>query len=76
MKARELSWRIWYLLAAFGIYMLDQVTKAWAVRHLRLGQDRTIISGFFDLAYAENTGIAFGQLQNGGSWGCGSLSAA
>ena len=75
MKARELSWRIWYLLAAFGIYMLDQVTKAWAVRHLRLGQDRTIISGFFDLAYAENTGIAFGQLQNGGSWGRWALAA-
>ena len=75
MKARELSWRIWYLLAAFGIYMLDQVTKAWAVRHLRLGQDRTIISGFFDLAYAENPGIAFGQLQNGGAWGRWALAA-
>ena len=69
VKAREFSWRVWYLLAAFGIYMVDQMSKAWAVRTLRLGQDKTIIGGFLDLAYAENPGIAFGQLQDGGSFG-------
>lgn len=75
MKARNLSWRIWYLLAAFGIYMADQMSKAWAVRTLRLGQDKTIISGFLDLSYAENPGVAFGQLQNGGAWGRYALAA-
>ena len=75
MKAREFSWRIWYLLAAFGIYMFDQMSKAWAVRTLRLGQDKTIIQGFLDFAYAENTGIAFGQLQEGGAWGRWALAA-
>lgn len=75
MKARSLSWRIWYLLAAFGIYMVDQMSKAWAVRNLRLGQDKTIIRGFFDLAYAENPGVAFGQLQEGGVWGRYALAA-
>jgi len=63
------GWRAGYLLAAFGIYMMDQVTKAWAARTLRHGNDRTIISGFFDLVYTENPGIAFGQLQGGGSIG-------
>ncbi len=63
------GWRAGYLLAAFGIYMIDQVTKAWAARTLRHGDDRTIISGFFDLVYTENPGIAFGQLQGGGSIG-------
>ena len=63
------GWRAGYLLAAFGIYMMDQVTKAWAARTLRHGDDRTIISGFFDLVYTENPGIAFGQLQGGGSFG-------
>lgn len=63
------GWRAGYLLAAFGIYMTDQVTKAWAARTLRHGDDRTIISGFFDLVYTENPGIAFGQLQGGGSIG-------
>ena len=63
------GWRAGYLLAAFGIYMVDQVTKAWAARTLQHGDDRTIISGFFDLVYTENPGIAFGQLQTGGSFG-------
>ena len=75
MKAREFSWRIWYLLAAFGIYMVDQMSKAWAVRTLRLGADKTVIGGFLDFAYAENPGIAFGQLQEGGWWGRWALAA-
>ena len=43
--------------------------KAWAVRSLRGGQTVTLVSGFLDLTYAENPGIAFGQLQEGGSFG-------
>ena len=65
----RIAWRAGYLLSCFGIYMVDQVTKAWAVRVLRSGDDRTIINGFLDLAYTENRGIAFGQLQEGGSFG-------
>lgn len=49
--------------------MVDQVTKAWAARKLRLGDDVTIIPGFLDLIYTENRGIAFGQLQDGGLFG-------
>ena len=49
--------------------MVDQVSKAWAVRKLRTGDDVTIIPGFFDLIYTENRGIAFGQLQDGGHFG-------
>ena len=75
MKASVVSWRIWYLLAAFGIYMVDQMSKAWAVRTLRLGQDKTIVGGLLDFAYAENPGIAFGQLQEGGWWGRWALAA-
>lgn len=67
--ATRFGWRAGYLLATFGIYMVDQVTKAWAARTLRRGDDRTIISGFFDLTYTENPGIAFGQMQGGGSFG-------
>jgi signal peptidase II len=65
----RIGWRAGYLLAAFGIYMVDQVTKAWAVRALRFGGDRTMINGFLDLVYTQNQGIAFGQLQDGGSFG-------
>ena len=63
------AWRSGYLLAAFGIYMVDQSTKAWAVRALRLGDERRVISGVLDLIYTENKGIAFGQLQEGGAFG-------
>jgi len=63
------AWRAGYLLAAFGIYMVDQMTKAWAVRTLRFGDDQVILKGFLDLVYTENKGIAFGQLQEGGAFG-------
>jgi signal peptidase II len=63
------GWRAGYLLAAFGIYLADQASKAWAVRTLRLGNDRRIVNGFLDLIYTENSGIAFGQLQESGSLG-------
>src|SRR4026209_296159 len=68
LRAR-FAWRAGYLLAAFGIYMADQATKAWAVKTLRFGEERVVIPGFFQLIYTENPGIAFGQLQEGGSFG-------
>jgi len=64
----RLAWRAGYLVAALGLYLMDQASKAWAVRRLRF-EDRTIISGALDLVYAENRGIAFGQLQEGGAFG-------
>ena len=63
------TWRAAYLVASFGVFLSDQASKAWAVRRLRLGQDITVVPGLLDLAYAENTGVAFGQLQDGGAWG-------
>jgi signal peptidase II len=61
-------WRGAYLLASLGIFLMDQASKAWAIRRLRF-EDRTIINGILDLVYAENQGIAFGQLQEGGAFG-------
>lgn len=65
----RLGWRAGYLLASFGIYMTDQVTKAWAVRTLRVSDDLPVIRNLLDFAYSENPGIAFGQLQRTGSFG-------
>src|ERR1700741_2785402 len=67
-KKNRLAWRAGYLIASLGIYLMDQASKAWAVRRLRF-EDRTIIRGALDLIYAENRGIAFGQLQEGGAFG-------
>ena len=67
-RKSRVAWRTLYLVASFGIYLVDQASKAWAVRRLRF-QDVTVIRGILDFAYAENPGIAFGQLQEGGSFG-------
>ena len=64
----RVAWRLGYLVAAVGIYLMDQSSKAWALRRLRF-TDRTVIHGVLDFVYAENPGIAFGQLQEGGSFG-------
>src|SRR5215208_7023482 len=63
------AWRAGYLLAAFGVYLADQASKAWAVKTLRFGEERVVIRGFFQFIYTENPGIAFGQLQEGGAFG-------
>ena len=63
------AWRAGYLFAAFGVYLADQASKAWAVKTLRFGEDRVVLRNFLQFAYTENPGIAFGQLQEGGSFG-------
>lgn len=57
-----------YLLTSIGIYLVDQSSKAWAVRRVRF-EDITVIRGMLSFVYAENPGIAFGQLQEGGAFG-------
>jgi len=64
----RIAWRALYLVAALGIYLMDQASKAWAIRRLRFA-DRTVIKGVLDFVYAENPGIAFGNFQEGGSFG-------
>jgi signal peptidase II len=64
----RIAWRMAYLITAAGIYLVDQSSKAWALRRLRF-QDITVVRGVLDFVYAENPGIAFGQLQEGGSFG-------
>jgi len=60
-------WHGFYLTAAALIFFADQITKAWVVREIPPGTARRIIKGFLAFVYAENTGIAFGQLQSGGA---------
>jgi signal peptidase II len=67
-SSTHLGWRAGYMVAAFGIYMVDQVSKAWASRTLRFTGDLTIIHNYLDFIYTRNNGIAFGQLQDSGSF--------
>jgi signal peptidase II len=74
LSKRDLIWKFAYLAIAGGVFMIDQSTKAWAVRRLRLGQDIQLIPGFLNLAYAQNTGVAFSMLDDHGDTGRWGLS--
>ena len=72
MNKKDFFWKLGYLLAAGAVFMIDQTTKAWAVRRLRFDGDWTIIPGFLNFAYAQNTGAAFSMLADqgdAGRWG-------
>ena len=54
---------------SFGVFMIDQTTKAWAARKLRFGGDRSIIENFPNFSYAQNTGVAFSMFDDHGNTG-------
>jgi len=43
------------------VIALDQLTKTWATLSLRPLRTVTLVPGFFNLTYVQNTGIAFGM---------------
>lgn len=72
MNKKDFYWKAAYLLMAGGVFLIDQTTKAWAIRKLRFGGDREIIPNFLNFAYAQNTGVAFSFLDDhgdAGRWG-------
>jgi len=71
---RDVIWKLAYLAIAGGVFLIDQATKAWAIRRLRFGDDMPVISGFLNFAYAQNTGVAFSMLDNQGDTGRWGLS--
>ena len=67
--ARSHAWRAAYLGAAAVLYFADQASKAWAYGRLRGGDVVNVVGETVRFSYAENPGIAFGQLQGGGEFG-------
>ena len=56
------------LFLSLPLYVLDQITKNWIVKHFEKDVDlKEIVPGFFNLHHVANTGIAFGQF-NGGKY--------
>ncbi len=74
MNRKDFLWKLAYLAITGGVFMIDQTTKAWATRSLRLGGDKSVIAGFLNFAYAQNTGVAFSMLDQGGDTGRWGLS--
>ena len=56
-------WLAW----AVVLLVADQVTKSLILQHYRLG-DGTVITSFFNIVRAHNTGAAFSFLQDAGGW--------
>lgn len=72
MNKKDIFWKLGYLLAAGAVFMIDQTTKAWAVRRLSLGDIKEVIPNFLNFAYATNTGVAFSMFDShgdSGRWG-------
>ncbi len=74
MNKKDLLWKIGYLVASGAVFLIDQMTKAWAIRRLRFGGDKEIVPNFLNFAYAENTGVAFSFLNDHGDMGRWGLS--
>ncbi len=75
MNKKDFYWKLGYLLATGAVFMIDQATKAWAIRRLRFGDDKEIIPGFLNFAYAQNPGVAFSFFDSHGDAGRWGLSA-
>ncbi len=69
VNKKTIFWKFGYLFAAGAVFLLDQATKAWAVRKLRFSSDITVIQDFFNFSYAQNTGVAFSMFNDSGDSG-------
>lgn len=52
------------VLAAAGLTIADQGSKAWIVSHLALYDARAVLVDFFHIVHVRNKGVAFGLLSN------------
>ncbi len=78
MNRNAIYWKLGYLLAGFGVYLVDQVSKAWIQKTLQLYEQMDVISGFLNFFHTHNTGVAFSQLNDQGEtgrWGLSGLAA-
>jgi len=51
-------------LAAAGLMIADQCSKAWIVTRFDLHDARAVFVNFFHIVHVRNTGVAFGFLSN------------
>jgi signal peptidase II len=56
--------KFWYVIVAIAVLALDQLSKYWVSATLKFGADLMVIKGFINLSYTENSGIAFGMLND------------
>jgi len=57
--------RFRYLAVTAIVLVLDQITKYWVAAALQGDGEIVVVRGLMNLSYTENSGIAFGMLNNG-----------
>jgi signal peptidase II len=60
----KLQGRLPYLLLVVGTLILDRWTKAQIQSKFDLHESASVIDGFFNITYVQNTGVAFGILSS------------
>lgn len=53
-----------YFILSIAVLALDILTKSWASKKIIINGSVPIIKNVFHLTYVENTGVAFGMLQD------------
>jgi signal peptidase II len=56
--------RIWLLMIAALVIVVDRMTKQWVGAHLQLGQAIVVIPRVFRITHVLNTGAAFSMFEN------------
>lgn len=69
------SRRLWPWAVVLAVLMLDQLSKAWAVRHLPFAEVQPLLPGLLQLRRVANSGAAF-SLMSGNSLALGAVSGA
>ena len=62
--------RLPYLSLSGGVVVVDRLTKNLIDEGFGLGETLTLIAGFFNLTYVQNTGVAFGLFASTSSPSC------
>ncbi|MGI8743846.1 MAG: signal peptidase II [Bryobacteraceae bacterium] len=57
-----MPYRIIPFAIAFGIFVLDRITKDIIKTHVTAWETLRVVPGFFNIVHAENPGVAFGLL--------------
>lgn len=59
--------RIWSLLIAALVFVLDRVTKVLIERNVSIWDTHRVVPGFFNIVHTKNRGAAFGMFSEGNS---------
>lgn len=62
------------LIAAFGVFIFDQLTKYWVKTDLLNGRGVIMVTDYFNIVTAWNTGVSFSMFDSYGIWGIIGLS--